>query len=409
MLTRKGGEKDAMRITKRVVDSTNASTKDVLVWDDELKGFGLRVKPSGVKSYVVQYRNKYGRSRRLSIGLHGRLTPEEARSQARLALSEVEKGKDPAEERKNDLNAPTVSQLAERYVQDHCELKKKASSLRNDKSMLERIVLPAIGARQVEDISKYDISKLHNNLRETPYQANRVLSLLSKMFNLAERWGIRQDGSNPCRHMEKFKERKRERYLTPDELARLGTVLSQAESSGEELPQAIAAIRLLVLTGARLSEILTLKWEYIDFDRREMHLPDSKTGEKTVQLGEPAIEVLNAMPRLAGSPYVIPGQRPGQHLIGLPKIWKRIKEKAGLKDVRVHDLRHSFASSAAQAGLSLPFIGALLGHREVATTNRYVHLMSDPLKQAAEKVSTEIHKAMQTKPHPRAELIKLKN
>jgi len=140
-----------------------------------------------------------------------------------------------------------------------------------------------------------------------------------------------------------------------------------------------------------------------------MHLPDSKTGEKTVQLGEPAIEVLNAMPRLAGSPYVIPGQRPGQHLIGLPKIWKRIKEKAGLKDVRVHDLRHSFASSAAQAGLSLPFIGALLGHREVATTNRYVHLMSDPLKQAAEKVSNEIHKAMQTKPHPRAEVINLKN
>ena len=221
--------------------------------------------------------------------------------------------------------------------------------------------------------------------------------MLSKLFNLCEKWGLRKDGTNPCRHVEKYREEKKERYLNPDELSRLGVVLSNTEASKEELPQAIAAIRLLILTGARLSEILALKWDYIDLDQREITLPDSKTGKKTIQLGEPAAELLMTMPRYVGSPYVIPGQKAGQHLIGLPHIWMRIREKAGLPSVRIHDLRHSFASSAARAGMSLPFIGALLGHRELATTNRYVHLMSDPLKVAANTVETCIAEALKRK------------
>lgn len=396
------------KITKRLVDATNPTGKDFVLWDDEMQCFGLRVKPSGAKSYIVQYRNVHGRTRKVTVGRHGILTPDEARTQARLLLAEVEKGGDPAEDKSTLRGTPTLAQVAERYMGEHATVKKKPRSIKEDRRLLDKVILPALGPRKLGDLTRVDIGRFHHSLREAPYQANRALALLSKLFNLCEKWGLRADGTNPCRHVEKFKEERKERYLTPEELSRLGVALADAEAANEELPQAIAAIRLLILTGARLSEILELKWDFVDLERKQMNLPDSKTGKKTIQLGEPAVELLSNMPRYVGSPYVIPGQKSGQHLIGLPKIWGRIRRKADLPDVRIHDLRHSFASSAALAGMSLPFIGALLGHRELATTNRYVHLMSDPLKQAADKVSTKIAEAMRTKPVKSAEVIKLR-
>jgi integrase len=194
--------------------------------------------------------------------------------------------------------------------------------------------------------------------------------------------------------VEKFKEKKRERYLSSEELARLGHTLAVIESEGSELPSVLTALRLLILTGARLSEVLELKWEYVDLERGALALPDSKTGAKLIPLGRAALEVLEGAVPQAGNPYVCPGANPASHLVGLPKAWRRIRDRAGLKNIRLHDLRHSFASVAAASGQGLPVIGALLGHKEAATTARYAHLANDPLKQAADMVSGKIAEAM---------------
>jgi integrase len=223
-----------------------------------------------------------------------------------------------------------------------------------------------------------------------PYQANRLLAVLSKMFNLAERWGLRPDGSNPCRHVEKFAERKRERMLSPAELARLGDALNSYDGS----PYVAGAVKLLVFTGARLGEVLGLQWAWIEFERGEACLPDSKTGAKTLHLPPPALAVLAKLPRLDGNPFVIAGAKAGAALVNLEKPWRAIRKTAGLDDVRLHDLRHAFASVAASSGMGLPIIGKMLGHTQAATTNRYAHLASDPVKAAAAAVAGKIAAAM---------------
>ncbi|HZK90155.1 MAG TPA: site-specific integrase [Stellaceae bacterium] len=213
---------------------------------------------------------------------------------------------------------------------------------------------------------------------------------MSTMFNLAERWGLRPDGSNPCRHVDKYPQHRRERFLSPAELARLGDALVAYDGS----PYTVAAVKLLVFTGARLGEILGLRWEWIDFERGEARLPDSKTGAKTLHLPPPALAVLAGLPRLDGNPYVIAGAKPGAALVNLEKPWRAIRQSAGLDDVRLHDLRHAFASVAASSGMGLPIIGKMLGHSQPATTARYAHLASDPVKAAAAAVAGKIAAAM---------------
>lgn len=382
------------KLTKRVVDALEPQQKDYVVWDDELKGFGVRVKPSGRKSFVIQYYNAQRRSRRMTIGLFGRLTPEEARKAARLALSDADRGRDPLEEKNTEKDLVTISVLADRYMAEHAEVKKKQSSINRDRRLLDRFVRPVLGSKPVANVKREDIAKFHHSLRQTPTQANRVLALLSKMFSLAERWGLRTDGSNPCRHVERYKEKKRERYLSIEELARLGKALDKAETEGSEDLSGITAIRLLIYTGCRREEILSLKWEHVNFELNCLQLPDSKTGAKLVPLGDAAVELLKRAHRVAGNPYVCPGRKWASHLVGLPRIWARICENAGLKEVRLHDLRHSFASVGAGAGLGLPMIGALLGHTQAATTQRYAHLAIAPLQDAANLITQHIAEAM---------------
>jgi integrase len=384
------------KITKRSVDALKVSADgtETVLWDSELKGFGVRVQRGGAKSYVLHYRAGRGRGaplRKLTIGRHGSpWTPDNARGEARRLLGMVEGGADPAADKIARKEAPLIGELAGRFLAEHAEAKRKGSTAIEYKRLLDRIILPALGKRKVADVTRADVTKLHHANRAAPYQANRVLAVLSKMFNLAERWGLRPDGSNPCRHVEKFAERKRERMLSPAELGRLGDALAAYQGS----PYVVAAVTLLVFTGARLGEILGLQWTWIDFDRGEARLPDSKTGAKTLHLPPPALAVLAELPRLNGNPHVIAGAKSGAALVNLEKPWRAIRAVAGLNDVRLHDLRHAFASVAASSGMGLPIIGKMLGHAQAATTHRYAHLASDPVKAAAASVAGKIAAAM---------------
>ncbi len=383
------------KLTKRFVESLTPGDRDIMLWDNSVQGFGVRVWPSGKRVYLVQYRTKQGRQRKRVLGPHGILTVEQARVMARHRLSEVRQGNDPAAADDTLRQASTVSQLAEKYMAEHALVKKKAGSSRPDEYNLRCHVLPALGKMKVASVSRTDIAELHNSMRDTPGAANRVLALLSKMFNLAEMWGMREEGTNPVRHIQRYRERKFERFLSTDELARLSDVLTEVERTQIEYPSVIATIRLLIFTGARTSEILELRWDQVDFEHHCLRLPDSKSGAKVVYLPPPALEVLDGIERHESNPYVIVGREPCSHLVNLRKPWGRIRKKAGLDDVRLHDLRHSFASVGATIGLSLPMIGKMLGHSHAATTQRYAHLAADPVKEAVDRVGARIAAAMQ--------------
>jgi len=385
------------RLTKRTVDHVAAGPKTFSIWDDELKGFGLRTLPSGRKTYVVKCLVK-GRQKFITIGPHGPITAEQARIRALEILSDAKSGGEPTRERDEARRSPTVKSLGERVLKEHASIRCKPSTQAEYKRSVELFINPIMGARKVVEVERKDIAQLHHSMNQTPYQANRTLGVLSKMFNLAEIWGLRPDGSNPCRHVRKYAERKRERFLSDEEFARLGEVLIEVERDRTETQSAVNAIRLLMLTGCRLGEIMTLEWAHVHLEARELRLPDSKTGAKVVHFGEAAASIFKRIIRIDGNPYVITGARDGAHLTDLQHPWRRIRARAGLDEVRIHDLRHSFASSALALGEGLPMIGKLLGHTQVQTTARYAHLANAPIKAAAARISDRIGDAIAAKP-----------
>ena len=377
------------RLTKRVIEAAETKAAEHFIWDDSLPGFGVRVLPSGRKGYIVQYRAGR-RSRRMSLGPSTVLTCEQARTRAITIIAAARGGDDPAARRDADRRTATVKELADRFDKEHVSLRIKESTAKGYRRLLQLTILPALGRHRVTEVTRADIAKLHHDLRHIPYEANRCLEVISKMFSLAEMWGLRPDGSNPRKHIKKYAEEKRERFLSPAELKRVGEVLREMENEGIELASAIAATRLLVLTGCRLNEIMTLQWEHVDLPGKALRLPDSKTGAKVVHLGQSAIDVLEKIARVEKNAWVIVGTLPGARLTDLQPFWQRVRARAGLKDVRIHDLRHTFASTAVASGQGLPMIGKLLGHTQVQTTARYAHLASATVKTAAGDVSEEI-------------------
>jgi integrase len=385
----RGGLLAMPKLTKRLVDAAECRTAEYFMWDDEIPGLGVRVLPSGRRVYVVQYRVGR-RSRRISLGPSTVIACEQARKRAVAIIAAARNGIDPADERDSARHAMTVNELAERFDEEHISVRLKASTAKEYRRNLRRFILPALGRLTVTDITRADVAKFHHDLRHIPYQANRCLEVVSKMFSLAELWGLRPDGTNPRKHIKKYREEKRERFLSVAELRRIGEVLGEMEDEGIELPSAILAARLLILTGCRLNEIMTLKWAYVDITDRVLRLPDSKTGAKVVHLGQPAIDLLQAAERVDDNPWVITGALPGRHLSDLQPFWRRLRARAGLKDVRIHDLRHTYASMAVASGQGLPMIGKLLGHTQVQTTARYAHLAADPVRIAADLVSDRL-------------------
>lgn len=381
-----------LNLTKRVIDALTPDSDDAYYWDDALPGFGVRIRDRIHTTYILRYRTSTGTQRKRTLGTHGVLTPVQARKLAMQWLADLQQGRDPATARDSQRNAPTVEQLGERYMRDHARLYKKPHSIRADDHNLRLHILPHLGRLYVTAVARADILKFHRAMQHIPIAANRCVSLLSKMFNLAEDWGWCEPRMNPVWRIPRYPEQKKERYLTPDEFQRLGEVLQDAEQTKTVAPEVLAAIRLLIFTGCRRDEILKLRWDEVDLARRCLHLGDSKTGAKVVQLGAEACAILEHLPRT--SAYVIPGKDPTKPRYTIERPWHRIRQRAGIPDVRLHDLRHSFASFGVSLGMSLPLVGALLGHADAATTQRYAHLHNDPVREAVEHINTAIAAAM---------------
>ena len=434
------------KITKRTVDAARPNGADQFLWDGgwdgAVKGFGLKITPAGRKVYVLQYRMG-GRGlpvKRYTIGNHGEYTPDQAREIAEKLRGGIHENIDPGIVKRKAIadrrTAITVRQLCEQYLENPPP--KKASTLAADKGRIARHIGPLLGSKPVREITPGDVRRFMSAVAAGKTKddvktgkrgraivqggkgtATRTVGLLGGIFSYAVAEGYR--GDNPVRGIMRYPDHKVERFLTASELKALGDVLSAAENEWSvyqasltawqaegsqgaiprkpveaESPTALTAIRLLLFTGCRKSEILGLKWESVDFERGCLRLSNSKTGANIILLGAPALVLLSGLSRTEGNPYVLPSAIRGHHFVGLPKIWERIRKRAKLKDVRLHDLRHSFASAGAAAGDSLLMIGKLLGHRDAKTTARYAHLADDPLKAAADRISWSIANALKT-------------
>ena len=409
------------RITKRSVDALKPGTRDLFLWDDSLPGFGVKLTPSGHRAYVVQYRPAgLGRrvtAKRIVLGSHGMLTPDEARRLAKRELGRVAQGEDPAAERTARKGADTVKEFGGAYLED-VRVRRKPGTAREYNRLWEKHVLPALGSKQVAEVTVLDIRRLHRLMHKTPYLANRLAAMLGAFFTFAEKEGARPPHNNPAHGVEFYPESPRERFLTPDEFRRLGTALATAETEGlvsapkyrrkpgkkekqkhrpktadkpiPANPLAVAAIRLLALTGCREGEVLSLRWDAVDFERGHLRFADSKTGKSVRPLGQSAAALLSTLPRIEGNPYVLPGLKQGEHLKEIKRVWYAVRHAAKLDELRLHDLRHSFASVPAASGESLLVVRSLLGHKRVATTERYAHLGDDPVKRAADRASGDI-------------------
>ncbi|MGO9454981.1 MAG: tyrosine-type recombinase/integrase [Candidatus Binataceae bacterium] len=359
-----------------------------IVYDHEIRGFGIRITAGKAIAFVLEY-SIGGRQRRYTIGPWPAWTATAARAEALKLRGNIAKGIDPLAEKADQRAAPTVAELAERYIEEHAIPHKRPSSVRNDKGMLEKHIKPELGNLKVAAVGRTDVERLHRKLRSHPYQANRVLALLSTVMTKAIEWKLRPD--NPCKGIKRYPEEKRETWLQADAIARLDAAL---DAHGDNT--VANAIRLILLTGARRGEVLKAQWSELDLQRAVWTKPSHHTKQRKtehVPLNPPAIALLRNLHQQAlvassqgkrndqeaevAAQYVFPGKVPGQPLVDIKKSWASIRTAAGLGKVRLHDLRHTFASHLASKGVSLHIVGKLLGHTRSETTQRYAHLADE--------------------------------
>ncbi len=327
----------------------------------------------------------------MTVGRHGVIHAEEARKRAALVIARIKAGEEAIPKPLKPAGGPTVADLARRYLTEYVSVRCKPRTVKTVRSIVLRHIVPALGKLPLASVGRAHVAELHQRLSATPAATNQAVRALSAMYKLAESWELAPDGlSNPCRAVSEYPGRRRERFITEAEFTRLGEALDQVETEGGASASAVPTIRLLMLTGCRKSEILGLSWEDVALDEAELRLSDSKTGARIVSLSGPAVKLLADLPRTPGVPWVTPGKKPGTHLRKLDDAWRTVRSRAGLHDVRLHDLRHSFASRALAIGETLPMIGKLLGHTQIETTARYAHLARDTVREAAERVAASI-------------------
>jgi integrase len=413
-----------IKLTKRVVDNAIPKSTRYTIFDagdGSIKGFGIRIYPSNQKSWIFEYRAGEGGRRaakkRLTIGSSTDFTPEQARKVAKQKRMMVENGEDPQAEIAHARKALTFAELTKIFLDEHVNPKRKAGTAERYSDALNRMVVPKLGSIPAKDITRADIARLHLSRRKTPVQANRMVAVISALYTFASKRGLLLDETNPARTIEKFPEQSRERFLSVDELEKLGAAIRDAETTGipwlidhskdnKHLQKenretiigehAAAALRLLIFTGARLREILHLKWSEVDIERGLLLLSDSKTGKKAIVLNAPSLDILAKLPKIGV--YVIAGDSAGKSdekpRADLKRPWTLVSRQAGLTGVRLHDLRHTYASYGAGGGMGLPIIGKLLGHAQASTTQRYAHLDSDPLRRASNTIANTLAAAM---------------
>lgn len=406
---------NGLRLTKKAIDAIEIADKDVFFWDDDMPGFGLKVSRAGRKVFVLQTRLD-AKTRRFTIGAYGSpWSPDAARLEARRLLGMTAGGIDPTAEKRERRADMTVADLCVEYW-GAMEAHKKPLTVQNEKGLQKRHIEPLLGRKRLKQLQKADVQKFVNDIAAGKTSAdvktkargrarvtggkgaaNRTFGLLSSILGYAvERKYLSE---NPAQGVKQFKLKKHDRYLTEAELDRLGRALEAAEKSGSS-KFAVAAIRFLALTGCRRNEALGLQWAWVDLERKLAKLPDSKTGQKVMPLSVSAVQLLESLPHVDGSPLVFPSAVGGNTPLSIQKTWDKVRTDAGLADLRLHDLRHNFASAAVSSGQSLYLVGKLLGHSQPQTTQRYAHLAPDPMRAAADTVAAEIATKISGKSSP---------
>jgi integrase len=395
------------KLTKRTVESVRPNAASQLVWDTDIKGFGCKITPKGKRVYFLYYRTADSRERRPAIGVHGAITCEQARVKAQRWLGEIAAGQDPSEEKQRQRKSATMQELCVQFMEEHGRRRLKRLTAVTYQGIIDNHIVPLCGKLKIDRVSQSDVERVMRSVEDGHTSrivrlgkqrwskvrggkgvANRTVAVLSKMFNFAESRDLRARGTNPARHVQKNPETSRERFLSNREYQRLAQTLATLERSGVEDYRVTAILRLLLYTGLRRSELVTLQWSFVDFEDRCLRLPDTKTGRKVTYLSDHSIALLEAQPRREGNPYVFPGDVEGGHFIAIEKAWHRVRKLAGLTDVTLHDLRRSWGSIGARGGMSLLLIGKAMGHKTTKATEIYARVSDDAKRDATEAIAS---------------------